>query len=83
MTTFYYTTSNIQRKDNTIARLASKHFDTEAEARAIYERKMAKPNVLSANLYRVDVYTPEEMVHPEKHPNGSTYAKLLSTYSRI
>lgn len=71
METFYYIAYSINKKDNTTARLTSMHFDNEQDARELYEAKKSKPNVLHANLYRVE------------DRNGTNFVTLLEHYVRF
>lgn len=82
MTTKFYISWEIKRKDRTTASYASKYFDTEAEARTKYETKMKDEKVIYMRLWKQDDYKPEELVNwPHKYEK-SCYS-VLATYTRI
>ena len=83
MTSTYYINYQIIRKNGTTAWLNSPEFETEADARVLYEVKMNKTNVCVVHLFRRDHYQPEEMRRPDYHPNGFDDYRLVATYSRI
>ena len=83
MTTTYYISYRIRKSNGVRVDYASKDFETEAEARSYYERKMAQPSVRGAYLWKVDHYSTEEMVDPDAHPNGKDHFTALASYGRF
>lgn len=83
MTSTYYLSYQIRKSNGTTAWIRTPECDNEAEARQHYEYKITKPNVIECRLCRRDHYEPEEMMRPDKHPNGFDDFRIRATYSRI
>lgn len=85
MTTTFYTTWQIKKRNGVKVWYDSPEFQTEAEARAIYEAKMQDARVVEARLCKHDFYRPDEL-RPraaKNHPCGLNDFTRLSSYSRI
>ena len=85
MTTTFYVSWMTRATNRSNRWYVSKEFPTEAEARSIYEAKMAQANVREAYLFRKDHSEPEELV-PEvraRQPWGADSFTQLSTYGRF
>lgn len=85
MTTSYYISWMTRARNNSKRWYTSNLFESEAEARALYEKKMAQTNVREAYVWKKDHYEPEELVPSvrERQPWGSDSFSQLATYHRI
>lgn len=83
MTTNYYISWMTKARNNSKRWYTSNLFETEAEARALYEKKMTQCNVREAYLWKKDHYEPEELVPEARRPYGSDSFSQLATYHRI
>lgn len=85
MTSTYYINYEIRKSNGACAWLNTPHYETEAEARAHYEAKAAKPNVLIAHLIRCDHWPASELVRraAERYPDGVNDYRILKTHTRI
>ncbi len=85
MTSTYYINYEIRKSNGTFAWLNTPHYETEADARIHYNAKIAKPNVLIANLTRRDYWPASELTRraAERYPDGVMDFRILATYSRV
>ena len=85
MTTKFYIRYEIRKSNGAFVWFSTKKFDAEAEARALYEIKMATPNVMTAHLMKEMHYDADELIPrcAERFPDGVNDWRILSMYSRI
>ena len=85
MTTQFYISWMTRGHDMSRRWYTSPMKDTEAEARSLFEKKMAQQNVREAYLWKKDHYEPEELVPSvrERQPWGSDSFTQLAAYTRI
>lgn len=85
MTTSYYISWMTRARNNSKRWYTSDFFETEAEARALYEKKMAQCNIREAYLWKRDHYEADELAptYAVRHPEGYNAYDQLRAYSRI
>ena len=82
MTTTYYISWHIKKSNRVKCWYASKEVETEAEARAMYDKKINDPKVIDMYLWKKDAYQPAELVN-WPHSYDKNDFRILSTYTRI
>ena len=85
MTTTFYTSWQTKTTKGYKRWYASKEYITEAETRAVYEKKMEQTNVREAILWKKVHYEPSELAstYVANHPWGHDAFDQLRAYSRI
>lgn len=85
MTTTYFVTYIIKTKNGRRHLIETPQYETEAEARAHYEYKTTKDNVVEARLCQRDHYDQEELTPraAAAYPYGKDYARIINTFTRI
>ena len=85
MTTSYYISWMVRATNQSRRWYTSPYVDTEAQSRALFEAKMARPNVREAYLYKRDHYDASELTptYAAKHPEGSNAFTQLAAYCRV
>lgn len=83
MTSTYYLSYHILKRNGETAWLRTPESDSEADMREQYEHKITKRIVVDCCLCRRDHYEPQEMRCPDRHPNGFDDFRILKNYARI
>lgn len=85
MRTTYYIATQVKKSNGTLQWYNTKHFETEEQARPVYEEKMAKPNAVEVILWRMDHYNQDELIPrvASRCPDGFNSFSMVAVHCRI
>lgn len=85
MKTTFYIATQIKKSNGVLQWFNTKHYDTEEQARPVYESRMAKPNATEVILWKQIHYDAVELIprFAKMYPDGMNDYRAIAVHSRI